>query len=145
MMEAGIGPPSLLVWTMELRIAITGDIVERQELLNGTQTITLEGASDDAVWTLVGSVSWNRGLVEYAGEGDLALTRDDGAEVFATLATADAVDDPVEHPDADHQIILQYEIDGGSGAFAGALGSANGSMFTEGDRFEGTWVLTLDR
>ena len=30
-------------------------------------------------------MSWNLGLVEYAGEGDLTLTRSDGAEIFATL------------------------------------------------------------
>jgi hypothetical protein len=143
-MEAGIGPPSSLVRHMELHIAISGDIVERQELLNGTQTITIEGASSDGAWTLSGSVSWNRGLVDYAGEGDLTLTRDDGAEVFATLVRADVIDDPAEHPDADHQIKVQYEIDGGSGTFADSAGSGDGTVLAEGDRFEGTWVLTLD-
>ena len=30
---------------MELELACSGDIVERQELLNGTKTVTIEGAT----------------------------------------------------------------------------------------------------
>jgi hypothetical protein len=127
---------------MKLQVHVTGDIVERQELLNGTQSITIEGASDDRAWTLVGSLSWNRGLVDYAGEGDLTLARGED-EVFATLTRSTVTDAP-EGEDADHLIKLQYEIDGGAGAFAETTGEAAAEGSLAGDRFAGTWVLTLD-
>jgi hypothetical protein len=57
---------------------------------------------------------------------------------------AAVIDDPAEHPGADHLINVQYEIDGGAAAFASASGPARGTMLTQGDRFEGTWVLSLD-
>jgi hypothetical protein len=102
----------------------------------------VQGASDDGAWTLVGSLSWNRGLVDYAGEGDLTLSRGDD-EVFATL-TRSAVTDAEEGEDADHLIKLQYEIDGGAGAFADATGAGEAEGSLAGDRFAGTWVLSLD-
>jgi hypothetical protein len=129
---------------MELRIEIAGDIVERQELLNGTQSITLEGVSHDGVWTLSASVSWNRGLIDYAGEGDVSLARADGAELYATLVRSDATDDPEAAPDADRLIVLQYEVDGGAADFAGCSGTVRAEVLTGGDEFRGTWVLTLD-
>jgi hypothetical protein len=126
---------------MELRIKISGDVVERQELLNGTQTITIEGASNDG-WTLAGSVSWNRGLVDYAGEGDMTLSRGVD-EVFATLVRSD-VEDPVDEAGVDHLMKLQYEVDGGAGAFDGCTGHARADASLAADRFDGTWVITLN-
>ena len=100
---------------MELEIEIVGDIVERQELLNGTQIITLEGASADGAWTLTAGLSWNIGLTDTATEGDITLTRTDGAELFATLTTAN-ITETAESGEADYDLSLTYEIDGGSGA-----------------------------
>lgn len=128
---------------MELRIEITGEVVERQELLNGTQSITIEGADAANEWTIVGAMSWNLGLVDHAGEGDLTLTRADGAEIFATLARADVVDTQEAAEDADHTFRLLYEIDGGAGAFADAAGSASAEGLLAGDAFRGIWSLAL--
>lgn len=127
---------------MDLRIAFSGDIVERQELLNGTQTITVEGTSEDGAWTMVGAISWNRGLVDYPGEGDLSLASEQG-EIFATLVGAD-VSDADGDSDADHLIKLQYEIDGGSGEHDGVGGQATAEGRLAGETYAGVWVLTLD-
>ena len=129
---------------MELRIEITGEIVERQELLNGTQTITIEGAAAAGEWTLVGALSWNLGLVDFAGEGDLTLTRADGAEIFATLAHSDVTQAADGIEDADHTFRLTYEIDGGAGAFLDANGTASAEGTLAGDAFRGIWSLRLD-
>lgn len=127
---------------MELELNCRGDIVERQELLNGTKTVTIEGASDDGAWTLTAVISWNRGLVEYAGEGDVALTRD-GDEILATLVRAEAIA-PDADDTSDHLIKIQYEIDEGAGTYAGARGRARADVRIAGDEFSGRWVLTLD-
>lgn len=125
-----------------LLVSITGDIVERQELLNGTQTITIEGVSDDGAWTLVGSVSWNRGLIDYPGEGDMTLSRQNGDEVFATLTAAEVTD--VEDEIAvDHLMRLRYEVDGGAGCFAGASGHVRAEASLAGEHVGGTWALSL--
>ena len=128
---------------MELRIEITGEIVERQELLNGTQTITIEGADAAGDWALVGALSWNLGLVEYEGEGDLTLTRADGAEIFATLVRADVAEAGDGIEDADHTFRLTYEIDGGAGAFLDATGAGSAQGTLAGDAFHGAWSLRL--
>ncbi len=128
----------------ELRIEITGEVVERQELLNGTQNVTLEGADATGVWTLVGVLSWNLGLVDYAGEGDLTLTRADGAEIFATLVRADVAEAGDGIEDADHTFRLTYEIDGGAGEFLDATGAASAQGTLAGDTFRGHWSLHLD-
>lgn len=129
---------------MDLILDITGDVVERQELLNGTESVTLEGMSDDAVWTLTGIVSWNVGLVAYEGEGDLTLARRDGAELFGTLARADVTE--TSDPDAgesDHLLRLRYEIDGGVGAFDGASGEASAEATLSGGTFRGRWTVSI--
>ena len=81
---------------MHIELDITGDIVERQELLNGSTILTLEGASLDGVWTMNGLLGWNIGTQRDqsdGGEGDLTLVRDDGSELFATLSQAGLIDD----------------------------------------------------
>lgn len=129
---------------MELRIEITGDVVEWQELLNGTQIVTIEGASADG-WTLSGSVSWNIRDASAAGEGDITLTRDDGAELFGTLVRARVSEiGEREVEEADHAMQLEYEIDGGSGAFEGASGSARAEGRLSAEAFRGVWVVTVD-
>ena len=77
---------------MEIEIELAGEIVERQELLNGTETVSLEGESADGRWTMSGLVTWNIGLVSNTGEGDITLTRDDGAELFGTLIRGDVAE-----------------------------------------------------
>lgn len=128
---------------MEIEIKATGEIVESQELLNGTRTIAFEAASDDGVWLVSGVVSWNLGLIEYPGEGDLTLSRE-GAEVYATLvsAVADAEAD-AEDDTSDALLQLSYEIDGGAGEFDGANGGCGGSVKIAASAIEGTWVLDI--
>jgi len=129
---------------MELRIEITGDVVEWQELLNGTQIVTLEGASADG-WTLSGSVSWNIRDASAAGEGDITLTCDDGADLFGSLVEARVSEiGEREVEEADHAMHLEYEIDGGSGAFEGASGSARAGGRLSAEAFRGVWVIALD-
>lgn len=125
---------------MELLIDFAGDIVERQELLNGTQMLTLAGESVDGAWSLAGDISWNVGLVDFRGEGDITLSRDDGSELLGTLVAAvvrEIGDTAAE--DADHKLHSEYEIDGGSGDFE----SASGSVTADGVLGGGTFRVTV--
>ncbi len=107
---------------MDIEVNVSGDIVERQELLNGTQMITLEGANADGAWTFSGSLSWNIGLADARSEGDVTVARGDGSELFATLADA-TIGESSEHADADLELTLTYDIDGGTRDFDHASGS----------------------
>jgi len=128
---------------MELRIEITGDVVEWQELLNGAQIVTIEGASADG-WTLSGSLTWSARDADFAGEGDVTLTRGDGAELFGSLVRARVSEiGEADVEDADRAMRLDYEIDGGSGAFDGASGSARAEGRLSMESFRGVWVVTL--
>jgi hypothetical protein len=127
---------------MELELNCSGDVVERQELLNGTKTVTIEGAADDGAWTLTAVISWNRGLVDYVGEGDVAVARGDD-EIFATLVRSEA-STPDADDTSDHLIKIQYEVDGGAGTYEGARGAGRAEVRIAGDEFSGRWVLTLD-
>lgn len=127
---------------MNLDIEVAGGIVERQELLNGTRTAAFEGASADSAWTVSGVVSWNLGLLEYAGEGDLTLARDDGSELYATLVRAEASGGESETV-AEVLLATHYEIDGGAGAYKGASGAIQGEIrITEG-AFDGHFAFEL--
>ena len=128
---------------MDLKVEIEGEIVERQELLNGTQSVSLQGASSDGEWTLSGILSWNLGLVDFAGEGDLNLARRDGAEIFATLTSARVTDAEDDSPDADHAFAAAYDVESGTGAFEGVRGSAEAAGALAGDGFRGTWTLQI--
>lgn len=127
----------------ETRINISGDVVEWQELLNGAQIVTIEGASADG-WTLSGSVTWSARDADFAGEGDVTLTRGDGAELFGSLVSARVSEiGDAEVIEADHQMRLEYEIDGGSGELEGASGNARAEGRLSREAFSGTWVVTL--
>ena len=128
---------------MEIEIEVAGNVVERQELLNGTETVSLEGESGDGRWTISGLVTWNIGLVSNAAEGDLTLSRDDGAEVFGTLVRGDVAEVADGDGDADHTMRLEYEIDGGSGAFEGATGACEAAGTLAAATFRGQWTLRL--
>jgi hypothetical protein len=117
----------------------SGDVVEWQELLNGTETVTLKGATADGAWTLSSVVSWNLGLVEFEGEGDLTLTRDDGSEIFATLERAEVSDSCAADDEADVALRVRYVVDGGSGEFEGSEGHIAAELRVTGGRFEGIW------
>lgn len=122
---------------MELTIDAEGDIAERSELLNGTESVTLEGASADG-WALSGLVSWSIGLVEYAGEGDITLSRSDDA-LFGTVASAIAR----EADDGGEEFRIRYEIDGGEGRFEAATGVIAGTLRLDGPSFRGRWTVAL--
>ena len=115
---------------MDLELEFTGDVVERQELLNGTETVTVEGVTADGTWTLTSSFSWNLGLVDFPGEGDITLTAANGDELFASLTSA-----AVRETDAGHAFDLRFEFDGGSGRFGAAAGTADASGMLVGDEF----------
>lgn len=100
-----------------ISIEFSGDIVERQELLNGSVTVTFEATSEDGTWTLSGSLTWNRGLEAGSEEGDLSLAGPEG-ELFASLAEATVV--PSEDAESAYRVTATYEADGGSGRFAEA-------------------------
>ena len=121
------------------------DVVEWQELLNGAQIVTIEGASPDG-WTLSASVTWSARDADFAGEGDIALTRGDGAELFGSLTRARVSEiGDAEVVEADHLMQLEYEIDGGSGPFEGASGSARAEGRLSRESFAGTWIVVLGR
>jgi len=127
---------------MELAITATLDITERDELLNGTQSVTFAGESDDGRWSISGSVAWNLGLIDFPGEGDLVLGAEgDSSEIFATLTRAAAR--PDGEGGGETTISLGYEVDGGHGRYEGAAGRARGEVSILGDTLRGSWVLTL--
>ena len=130
---------------MEIEIEVAGEIVERQELLNGTETVSLECASADGRWAMSGLLTWNIGLVSNAGEGDITLTRDDGSEIFGSLLRGEVVEaEAAEAVDlTDHSMQLEYDIDGGTGAFESATGRCTALGTLAASTFHGTWNLTL--
>jgi hypothetical protein len=123
----------------EIALHITGDVTNRQELLNGTESITLEGASGDGTWSLTCEFSWNRGLVEHSGEGDITLTGDGGDELLGTLTSARAS----ERPDGALEFDLRFELDGGAGAFSDAAGEASAKGVLGADTFDGEWLIRV--
>ena len=129
----------------EIEIEFEGEIVERQELLNGTETVSLEGVSDDGAWTMSGLLTWNIGLVSNTGEGDVTLARtSDGAEIFATLLRGDVIETTLSGDEAaDHTFLLEYEIDGGNDALMSASGQIAASGLLAASSFRGRWVVTL--
>ncbi len=134
------------VSSMQIEIEAAGEIAERQELLNGTETVSLEGESADGRWTLSGLVTWNIGLVSNTGEGDITLIRDDGAELFGTLVRGDVSEIAAGDAGSDggHAMRLEYEIDGGSGLFEAATGICTAFGTLAAFSFRGTWSVTLD-
>ena len=133
------------VATVQIQIEIAGEIAERQELLNGTETVSLEGESADGRWALSALVSWNIGLVSNTGEGDITFTRDDGAELFGTLLRGTVNEIPAGDAESagGHAMQLEYEIDGGSGAFEAATGGCRASGTLSAATFAGSWMLLL--
>ncbi len=125
---------------MEITIEIRGEVVERGELLNGTETVTIEGASGDG-WRLSGIVSWSLGLIEYAGEGDITLAADDGAEIFGTVTAV--VAQPEDSAEGGEQLRIRYEIDGGSGRLDEAGGTIEAVARVAGADVAGTWRVSL--
>jgi hypothetical protein len=119
---------------LRLEVDITGDVVERQELLNGTEILTLEGRSEDGGWTFFGGLSWNIGRKAVPAEGDITLTSGDGDEIFGTVAGG-GVRDTATTDDADHLLALLYDIDGGTGQFAVAAGALHAEGSLRGDTF----------
>ena len=127
---------------MNLTVEANTGITEREKLLNGTHTITFAGESEDGAWSINGSVSWNLGLIDFRGEGDLVLTsRDDDSEIFGTLVEAKGVG--ASPDESDLALAATYEIDGGSGRYAGTEGTAAAEIALAGDEMRGRWVLTL--
>ena len=131
---------------MELVIDISGDVVEWQDLLNGTCIATLEGASPDGQWTLLGSVSWDTRSGSRASEGDITVSRADGSELFGTLAGGEVAEmGEDDTADTGYAMRLEYDIDGGSGAFTSAAGRAAAQGSLSRDRFHARWIITLPR
>ena len=124
---------------MELAIEVSGEVVERQELLNGTETLTLEGTAADG-WTLTAMIAWNRGLVDYTGEGDITLARG-GDELFGTVVSSSAQ----ESPDGSGLLFhATYDIDGGLGEFESATGQIEAQGTLEGASFHGRWLARIN-
>jgi hypothetical protein len=123
---------------MDIAIEARGDVVERQELLNGTRSLTIQGASDDGRWRIEGTLFWNLGLMEYAGEGDITLTSEIG-ELFASANAVQA--DESDAGDGALQVRAHYAIDGGSGEFDEATGVCRGEIRLAADSFEGRWII----
>jgi hypothetical protein len=121
-------------------IDIAGDVVERQELLNRTQIVTLEGAGDG--WTFVGDLSWKLGPEGRAAEGDITLTSPAKDELFASLSGGTARE-TTAGAEADHLLALDYEIEGGNGAYDQAHGSLALKGSLQGDAFSARLSVTI--
>lgn len=113
---------------------VSGDVVERQELLNGTQIVTLEGESADGAWTLTAGLSWSMTPAARPSEGDITLGSAAGDEIFASLHEG-AIREAPASDEADHTLALRYDIDGGSGGFTGAGGGIRAAGTLAGDAF----------
>jgi len=123
-----------LAHELQLEVEISGDVVERQELLNGAEILTLEGRSADGAWTFVGGLSWNIGRKAVPAEGDITLTSAGGDELFGTVAGG-GVRDTGATDEADHLLALLYDIDGGTGRFESAAGALHAEGALQGDTF----------
>ncbi|MBF6599462.1 MAG: hypothetical protein IVW36_03000 [Dehalococcoidia bacterium] len=113
---------------------VSGDVVERQLLLNGTQIVTLEGESADGGWTLTAGLSWSIRPAARPSEGDITLTAAAGDEIFASLHEGGIREAPASD-EADHTLVLRYDIDGGSGSFTGVGGGIEAAGTLAGDAF----------
>lgn len=120
---------------MDLLLHISGEVFERQELLNGTQSATLRGRTEQGE-ALEAAVSWSRGLVELGAEGDITVTLRDG-QLFGMLVHSEAE----LSPGGSLALDLRFEIDGGDGAYDAARGSIGASVVLEDDVFEGDWAV----
>jgi len=126
---------------MEFEIRIEGDVVERQELLNGTETVTLEGATADEEWAISSVVAWNRGLLDFEGEGDLTLVRRGGSELYGTLERVTARDG---EPEEGLRLTAFYSLDGGTGELEGRAGHAEAEIRLAEREFEGVWRIKVE-
>jgi hypothetical protein len=120
---------------IRLAIDIAGDVVEWQKLLNGLQSVTLVGASADGAWTLTAACSWNARTGSTAEDGDVTLTRSDGAELFGELVGGAVAESEAGDIDAaDYAMTFEFDIDGGAVMFEGASGTlrAEGRLWRDG-------------
>jgi hypothetical protein len=120
-------------------ITIEGDVADRQELLNATQILTFDGGSPDSLWQFSALVTWSMRDAN-ATEGDVTLSRGDD-EIFASLIGG-RVTERAE-TDGGHAFTLEYEIDGGAGAYADARGAINAHGVIEESTFAGTWSVEI--
>jgi len=120
-------------------IEVDGDVVERQELLNGTQTLALE--AEGGGWTVSALVTWNRGLDVRPPEGDITLTCAQRGEIFATVTSVRAGEASTD----EGLLVLRvgYVVEGGTGDFEGVTGDAEATLEMADDRFKGVWRLRL--
>ena len=105
---------------MDLAFEFDGEIVERQELLNGTQSVTVEGRSADGRWAVSLDISWNLGILDFDGEGDITIAGQNGTEAFGSLASAVAT----VGERADWSIVAAFDIDGGTDRWEAVRGRA---------------------
>lgn len=129
---------------MELAIEAAGDITDRQELLNGTQMVALDGASGDGVWSVTGSLSWNIGLDDRGVEGDMTLSKTTGDELYATVSRGSVRELAGSGVDASEYVLrIECDIDGGAGSFEDARGLLLGEGVLSGASFTLLWNVSL--
>ena len=128
-------------FAMKIELDIKGDIVERQDLLNGMEGVTLSGSTADGAWALDGALLWSRGMGDGGGEGDITLVRADGSSAYGVVASVTA-DGPAEGDGG--AIRLRADIDGGSGGFEATRGRCTAEIRLSTGEFSGRWCLDLD-
>ena len=126
---------------MPIELRITGDVVERNELLNGTQTIVLEASDETGAWRVSGDLSWNRGLLDYDGEGAWTLEREDGAELYAVATRVEAR--PPDESGAE-VLAITWDIDGGAGEFQSASGAGDATLTMTGESISGRCSFVVE-
>ena len=125
-----------------LRLDFEGEVSQNQEMLDGTRQLVLEGRADDddhVSWSITVTLAWTMGDEAEIEEGDLTLSRDDGAELYAGLRAGRyrerglvGVEGAAAGFDA------AFAIDGGEGEFASSAGRVRlRGTFTE-QRFAAT-------
>ena len=125
-----------------LRLEFDGEVSQKQEMLDGTRQVVLEGSADGddhASWAITVTLAWTMGDEAEIEEGDLALSRDDGSEVYASLRAGRYRESGLPGLEgAAEGFEAAFNIDGGEGAFASSAGSVRlRGTFTD-ERFAAT-------
>jgi hypothetical protein len=123
---------------LDLTLDFAGDVVERSELLNGIETLRLEGVTPDGGWTLSMEFTWSGGVEARGPEGDITLDRDDDG-LFGSLVAAEVLD----AADEGASFRLTFEVDGGSGSLDGGQGKVTATGTLAGDTFSARCLIRV--
>jgi hypothetical protein len=125
---------------MQGSLAFAGEVVDQQTFLDGTREFTIEAQSEPRAgeaeaWLLTLSFRWVAGIDATVEEGDLSLTGEDGAGVYAALTEGSAEIVYDEDSAEDVTVLrLHAEVRSGEGGYANWTGAIDLSGRLAGDQ-----------